>query len=52
VVIRRAGFLLDLCGYRTHLKRQSLNSFRLNPLNHQKGVFNAKWRLYINEEVE
>lgn len=51
VVIRRAGFLLDQWGYNHHLMRQTPTSYRLNPQNASLGKYNAKWRLYINEEI-
>jgi len=51
VVIRRAGFLLDLYEYTHHLKCGTITPYRLNPQNKSQGTYNSKWHLYINEEV-
>ncbi|HMF34688.1 MAG TPA: hypothetical protein VKK79_24915 [Candidatus Lokiarchaeia archaeon] len=48
-VVRRAGFLLEAIGYGTNLTRTTTTPYKLNPATHFGGVFNSKWRLYVNE---
>jgi predicted transcriptional regulator of viral defense system len=50
-VIRRAGYLLESAGFKTHLARGTAAPYKLNPGSPRQGTFNAKWRLYVNEGV-
>jgi predicted transcriptional regulator of viral defense system len=51
-VTRRLGYLLDLVGIKHNLKRKTNTPHKLNPLKRDKGKFNKKWYLYINEEIK
>ncbi len=50
-VIRRAGYILDQLGEETELRPSTSTSYRLNPTIKEKGNFNAKWKLYVNEVI-
>lgn len=51
-VTMRLGYLLDLLGIKHNLKRKTNTTHKLNPLKQNKGNFNKKWYLYINEEIK
>ena len=50
-VISRLGVLLDTLEISTSLKRRSTTVYKLVPNNISKGVFNHKWKIYVNEEL-
>jgi len=50
-VISRLGVLLDTLEIPTSLKRRSSTVYKLVPDNNSKGVYNPKWKIYINEEL-
>ncbi len=50
-VIRRAGYILDRLGEETELRPSTATSYRLNPTIKEKGNFNSKWKLYLNEVI-
>ncbi|WP_457557965.1 type IV toxin-antitoxin system AbiEi family antitoxin domain-containing protein [Candidatus Harpocratesius sp.] len=50
-VISRLGVLLDYLEIPTSLKRKSTTVYKLVPDNSYKGVFNHKWRIYVNKEL-
>jgi len=51
VLNRKIGFLLDLAGIKHSLKRKTKTIYRFNP-KAEKGKFNNKWFLYVNEVIE
>lgn len=51
VIIRRAGYLLDILKKKHSLKRKTNSTYKLNPSIKKKGKFNKKWYLYINEKL-
>ncbi|MHA1745023.1 MAG: type IV toxin-antitoxin system AbiEi family antitoxin domain-containing protein [Promethearchaeota archaeon] len=50
-VISRLGVLLENLGISTSLERHTTTVYKLVPDNLSKGVFNARWRIYVNEEL-
>ena len=48
---RRVGYLLDSLGIKHSIIRKTKTIYRLNPLRKEKGKFNNKWFLYINERI-
>ena len=52
VLTRKIGFLLDLAKINHDLKRKTKTIYRFNPGKKEKGKFNNKWFLYINEVFE
>ena len=49
VLTRKVGFLLDLAKINHDLKRKTKTIYKFNPRRKEKGKFNNKWFLYINE---
>jgi len=52
VLTRKMGFLLDLAKINHDLKRKTKTIYRFNPRKKERGKFNNKWFLYINEVFE
>jgi len=52
VLTRKIGFLLDLAGIKNSLKKKTKTIYKFNPLIKEKGKFNNKWFLYVNEVIE
>ncbi|MEK6936260.1 MAG: hypothetical protein AABW67_05710 [Nanoarchaeota archaeon] len=52
VLIRKIGFLLDSAKINHNLKRKTKTIYKYNPGRKEKGKFNNKWFLYINEVFE
>lgn len=52
VIIRKIGFLLDMEKIPHRLKRRTKTIYKFNPQIKEKGKFNNKWFLYINEVIE
>ena len=50
ILTRKIGFLLDLANIRHDLKINTKTIYKFNSGVKQKGKFNNKWRLYVNEE--
>ncbi len=50
-VISRLGVLLDTLEISTSLRRRSNTIYKLVPDNYSKGIFNHKWKIYVNEEL-
>ena len=50
-VMRRIGFLFDINGIENDIKIRSKTAYKLNPSIKEKGKFNSKWRMYINEAL-
>ncbi len=51
-VERRLGYLLDLIGVKHDIRPKSRTSYKLNPSIREKGEFDNKWRIYVNEAFE
>ena len=51
-VERRLGYLLDLIGVKHDVRPGNRTSYKLNPGIKEKGVFNNKWRIYVNEVLQ
>jgi len=52
VLTRKIGFLLDLAKIKHSLNRTTKTIYKFNPQVKQKGKFNNKWFLYVNEVFE
>jgi len=52
ILTRKIGFLLDLAGIHHDLKVNTKTIYKFNSGITQKGTFNNKWRLYVNEVFE
>lgn len=52
VLTRKLGLLLDLAKISHNLKRKTKTIYKFNPRSKEKGTFNNKWFLYINEVFE
>lgn len=52
VLTRKIGFLLDSAKIAHDLKRKTKTIYKFNPRRKEKGKFNNKWFLYINEVLE
>ena len=48
---RRLGYALDFFGVSHDIKVGSATKYKLNPSITDKGIYNAKWKLYINDEL-
>ena len=48
-VIRRTGYLIERLGYKTALKPSTNAPYALNPTIGERGKFDKKWKLYVNE---
>jgi predicted transcriptional regulator of viral defense system len=51
-VERRLGYLLDLIGMKHDIRPKSKTSYKLNPSIKEKGEFDNKWRIYVNEAIK
>jgi len=51
-VERRLGYLLDLIGLKHDIRPKSKTSYKLNPSIKEKGEFDNKWRIYVNEAIK
>jgi predicted transcriptional regulator of viral defense system len=51
-VERRLGYLLDLIGVKHDIRPKNKTSYKLNPSIGEKGEFDNKWRIYVNEAIE
>jgi len=52
ILTRKIGFLLDLAEIKNNLSRKTKTIYKFNPRIKQKGKFNNKWFLYVNEVPE
>ena len=51
-VERRLGYLPDLIGMKHDIRPKSKTSYKLNPSIKEKGEFDNKWRIYVNEAIK
>ncbi|MFA5381544.1 MAG: hypothetical protein WC356_00090 [Candidatus Micrarchaeia archaeon] len=51
-VKKRIGYLLELKGIKTNLYKNLKNWHKLNPNIKNKGKYNKKWKMWINEEIK
>lgn len=51
-VNRRLGYMLNLLGVKADLTIKSKTPYKLNPAIKTLGIFDSKWRLYVNEVLE
>ncbi len=51
-VLARAGYLLERLGFEVNFQRKTNTRYRLNPQSMQKGKFDQKWKLMVNEVIE
>ena len=51
-VERRLGYLLDLIGMKHDIRPKSKTSYKLNPSIREKGEFDNKWRIYVNDAIK
>ncbi len=50
-VYRRLGYVLEVFGIPNDIKPKGATRYILNPSVSEKGIYNAKWKLYINDEL-
>ncbi len=50
-VNRRLGYVLDFFGIKNDMKPIGDAKYKLNPSINNSGIYNAKWKLYINDEI-
>ncbi len=50
-VYRRLGYILEFFDIKNDIKPVGSTKYKLNPSIKNKGKYNSKWRLYINDEL-
>lgn len=50
-VKRRVGYILELLGKKTTLKPSTKTPYKLNPNIKERGEFNNRWKMYVNEAI-